>query len=74
MGLAQLVKEPELNERQSRLRSQFLEATGYGRSDILSCNYQTQEFLTRNGGRYQVDADGTITHLAGPTADQWDRL
>ena len=66
MGLEQLVKEPELNKEQSRLRSQFLEATGYGRSDILSLNYETRQFLTFNGGKYRVKKDGTIDHLGGP--------
>jgi hypothetical protein len=74
MSLSALLQEPDLTEPQNRLRRQFLDATGYGSSDILSLNYSTRTFLTRNGGCYKVEEDGTVTHLAGPAVDVDDRF
>ncbi len=74
MGLEPMLQEAPLTDEQSTLRSQFFEATGYGPSDILSLNYQYREFLTRNGGHYQLTTDD-IVHLAGPPPaieDRWD--
>lgn len=73
MGLAALLKEPELNKLQNGLRRRFLRATGYGWSDVLSLNYTTGIFLTRNGGKYQVLND-RVEHLAGPAVDTEDRM
>jgi hypothetical protein len=73
MGLEPLLQDPQLNEEQIELRSQFFSATGYGPSDLLSLNYETKEFLTRNGGHYRL-VDG-IQHLSGPSPyleDRWD--
>ena len=76
MSLSPLLQErgPELKDDQADLRRQFLDATGYGSSDILSLNYSTRTFLTRNGGCYQVEEDGSITHLYGPAASVDDRF
>jgi hypothetical protein len=52
----------------------FLRETGYGPSDLLSLNYETRIFLMRNGGKYIFQADGTVTHLAGPSEDPSERL
>jgi hypothetical protein len=56
------------------LRSQFLEKTGYARSDILAWNFFTRRFMTRNGGQYEMTEDGEINHIAGPSWDPEDRL
>lgn len=74
MSLSALLQEPELKDSQAILRRQFLDATGYGSSDILSLNYSTRTFLTRNGGCYRVEEDGVVTHLAGPAVDVDDRM
>ena len=74
MGLEPLLQEPQLTEEQIALRTQFFSATGYGPSDLLSLNYQSRDFLTRNGGRYRLSAEG-IQHLAGPPPaleDRWE--
>jgi hypothetical protein len=74
MGLEPLLQDMPLTDEQSNVRSQFFEATGYGPSDILSLNYSTREFLTKNGGHYRIVPDG-IVHLAGPppaVEDRWD--
>jgi len=74
MALEPLLQDPQLNEEQMTLRSQFFSATGYGPSDLLSLNYEMKEFLTSNGGHYQIK-DGNIQHLAGPSPfleDRWD--
>lgn len=73
MGLAQLLQEPELSDEQVELKRMFFEATGYGSSDLLSLSFSSRTFLTKNGGKYRVDQDGSITHLAGPPADVEDR-
>lgn len=74
MGLEPLLKSPELTEEQIMLQNRFLEETGYGESDILSLNYDTRTFLTRNGGVYQVNEEGGINHIKGPSVDLWDRF
>ena len=72
MGLSPLLEEPKLTGEQKLLMRTFLEATGYGSDDLLSYNFKTQVFLTRNGGKYQV-AGQAIKHLAGPAPDVSDR-
>jgi hypothetical protein len=74
MGLQQLLESPVLDRPQRTLRQQFFDATGYGPADILSLNYSTRTFLTRNGGKYVVNSDGTIDHLDGPSPDAGDRF
>jgi hypothetical protein len=73
MGLQALLEDPRLTREQTDLRTQFFEETGYGPSDVLSCSYTTRIFLTRNGGQYRVEADGSIYHLAGPNPDPTER-
>jgi hypothetical protein len=72
MGLTPLLQEPNLTAEQASLMDAFLEATGYGNDDLLAYNFDTQVFLTRNGGKYQVDGE-SIKHLAGPAPDVSDR-
>ena len=74
MGLAPLLVDAEVTTEQAALRDDFLEATGYGSDDLLSLNYSTREFLTRNGGLYRVEEDGQIEHLGGPPPDVEDRF
>lgn len=52
---------------------EFLRLTGYGPSDILSLSYETNTFLTRNGGKYQL-RDHKIVKLAGPNASPDERM
>lgn len=72
MGLSPLLEEPKLTGEHSKFVARFLEATGYGSDDLLAYNFDTQIFLTRNGGKYQVTGEN-ITHLAGPAPDVSDR-
>lgn len=77
MPITQLLTEPALTTEQAHLRSAFFKESGYGPSDLLSLNYDTRTFLTRNGGKYRVEASGSVTHLAGPPLeveerDQWE--
>lgn len=58
---------------QRQLLFQFLRLTGYGPDDILSLSYQTNIFLTRNGGKYQL-SKGRIKQLAGPNWDPSERM
>lgn len=74
MSLAPLLEGPRLNEEQNTLLADFFEATGYSDSDLLSLNYQTRTFLTRNGGKYKVKEDGDIDHLDGPPPAVEDRF
>lgn len=74
MGLEPLLQDLPLTEEQIELRTQFFSATGYGPSDLLSLNYESQEFLTKNGGHYRFTGEG-INHLSGPPPaleDRWD--
>jgi len=73
MGLAALLQEPNLTTEQKELKQTFFEETGYGLDDLLSLNFTTRVFLTRNGGKYRVDEDRSIAHLAGPAPDVSDR-
>ena len=52
---------------------EFLQLTGYGPSDILSLSYQTNTFMTRNGGKYQL-SNHKIKHLAGPNWNPDERM
>jgi hypothetical protein len=61
------------NSRQRRALMAFLEQTGYGPSDILSLNYETNIFLTRGGGKYQLK-NGRVVHLSGPSKDPEERM
>lgn len=77
MPITQLLYEPELTTEQAHLRSEFFQQTGYGPSDLLSLNYETRIFMTRNGGRYRVSEDSSIDWIAGPEPraeerDQWE--
>lgn len=56
------------------LRSQFLELTGYARSDLLSWNFFTRKFVTKNGGQYEMTETGKVIHHYGPSPDPEDRL
>jgi len=73
MGLMPLLKEMDLSEEQEKLKAEFFDATGYGSSDLLSLSYITKTFLTRNGGKYQLNDDGSFKRLAGPPLDVEDR-
>jgi len=74
MGLAPLLTEIVVSKEHLPLRRKFLEATGYGSDDLLSLNYITKIFLTRNGGEYRVRDDDSIEHLGGPPPDVEDRI
>jgi hypothetical protein len=76
MALEQMLAEPVLTLEQTTLRSRFFDQSGYGPSDLLSLNYSTGIFLTRNGGKYRVSGDA-LEWLAGPSPsveerDQWE--
>lgn len=60
--------------QQRKMLLDFLEQSGYGPSDILSLNYTTREFYTRNGGKYFMDEDGKVNHLSGPSEDPSERM
>jgi hypothetical protein len=72
-GLASILEASKPTDEQEGLLEHFLFTAGYGRSDLLSLNYQTRIFLTRNGGKYRVEADGKIKRLAGPHWDPEER-
>lgn len=61
------------NSRQRRSLRAFLEKSGYGPSDILSLNYETNIFLTRGGGKYKLQ-NHRVIRLAGPSADPEERI
>lgn len=74
MGLEPLLREVELTREQEELRTRFFELTGYGPSDVLALNYNTETFLTKNGGKYELSSEG-IVHLGGPPPaleDRWE--
>ena len=73
MGLEPLLKDPELTDVQELMKQTFFDATGYGGEDLLSYNFDTRIFFTRNGGKYQVNENDIIVHLAGPPPDVSDR-
>lgn len=73
MALAELLAEPTLDEKQSRLRAAFFEVSGYGASDLLSLNFTTKTFMVRNGGTYQLQESGW-KRLSGPPLLVEDRL
>jgi hypothetical protein len=73
-GLASILQTPSRSDEQEALLEHFLFAAGYGRSDLLSLNYSTRIFLTRNGGKYRVESDGKLTRLAGPHWDPEERM
>lgn len=59
--------------KQRKLVWEFFEKTGYGLPDLLSVSYETNTFLTRGGGKYQL-IDHEIIHLAGPDWDPSERM
>ena len=59
---------------QREMLKSFLTQTGYGPSELLSLNYQTREFYTRNGGKYFMDDDGKVNHISGPSEDPSERM
>jgi len=61
------------NLSQRRLLQEFLERTGYGPADILSLSFETHTFLTRNGGKYELN-NHHIKHLACPDPSPNSRL
>jgi hypothetical protein len=73
----QTIGEVQYSDAQRALISVFLEHSGYGERDLLSLNFSTGVFMTRNGGRYQIkgkDSDTTVKWLAGPPVDPEYRL
>ena len=62
-----------VNSKQRKALLDFLRLTEYTASDILSLSYETNTFLTRNGGKYCLKGN-KIIHLSGPSADSDDRL
>lgn len=68
------VEQLPLKEDRKRFLAAFMEKTDYGPSEILSYSTSTGLVMTRNGGRYQVDADGQVEHIAGPSPDPSERL
>lgn len=51
----------------ARVKAAFLKKTGYRESDILSSDYQRYTFVTKNGGKYQLNRKGTeVKVLQGP--------
>jgi hypothetical protein len=62
-----------VTSEQRRLLMEFLRLTGYGPSDILSLSYETNIFLTRNGGKYKL-INHKIKHLSGPNWDPDERM
>lgn len=61
------------NSEQRHALVQFLRLTGYGPDDLLSLNYETNIFMTRGGGKYQLKKNKLI-HLAGPSPDADERM
>lgn len=59
-------------ERRSKLLD-FLEETGYSEGDVLAYNPVTGKVQTRNGGLYEITADGEIEHYSGPSPDPTER-
>lgn len=64
---------PQLLPDRKLIVSRFLELTDYGRSEILAFSTKTGIFLTRNGGKYQLEND-QIRHIAGPSPDPAERI
>lgn len=61
------------NSKQRAALNTFCRKTGYSTRDILSLNYDTGIFLTRNGGQYKLKGE-KITHMAGPAKNASGRL
>ena len=64
------------SSEQRKMLLDFLRQSGYGPSDLLSLNYQTREFYTRNGGKYYLDddPDNTLKYISGPSEDPSERM
>lgn len=58
---------------QRRMVNTFLSLSGYGAVDLLSYNYDTGIFLTRGGGKYQLQND-KIHDLDGPPSNVEERM
>ena len=69
-----ILRPDEIKSDSDGMRSHFLEKSGYSRNDLLAWNYATRRFMTKNGGRYELDDDGEIIHIAGPSSDPEERL
>ena len=67
------VEEAVLPAEAAAMKSRFLEQTGYSSRDIISANYTTGRFLTRNGGHYKLVGE-KLLHIEGPSPDPEDRL
>lgn len=56
-----------------KIKSDFLESTGYSEDDILAFNPNSLNIVTRNGGRYHITQTRKIIHLTGPSPDPTER-
>lgn len=63
-----------LTESQKFMKHIFFEKTGYGEYDLLSVNFTTRVFLTKNGGKYFLDEQNEVRWLKGPAVLLDDRL
>lgn len=64
----------ELTEQQKFIKHIFFEKTGYGERDLLSLNFQTRVFMTRNGGQYHLDEHNEVKWIKGPAVELDERL
>lgn len=63
-----------LTEQQKFMKHIFFEKTGYGEYDLLSVNFTTRTFLTKNGGTYRLDEHQEVQWIKGPAVLLEDRL
>lgn len=63
-----------LTEKQRAMKHIFFEKTGYGEFDLLSVNFETRIFMTRNGGQYKLDEQNDVRWVKGPAVLLEDRL
>lgn len=52
----------------------FFEKTGYSEHELLSVNFTTRIFMTRNGGHYRLDEHNDVLWIKGPAVLLEDRL
>jgi hypothetical protein len=62
-----------LTEEQRFMKHIFFEKTGYGENDLLSVNFNTGIFMTRNGGHYKL-VNKEVKWIKGPAVLLEDRL
>lgn len=62
-----------MTTEQNQLIEHFLEASGYGRSDLLAINYTTRTVMTLNGGIYRVRNSGSVAWVKGPALEPEER-